>query len=321
MAGEIDVSIIIVNWNTRELLRKCIQSIFDKTERCRYEIIVVDNGSSDGSVEMVREIFPEVRLIANPENIGFSRANNKGIEESSGSYIMMLNSDTELRNDAPSMLLELMDQCPEAGASGGMLLNPDGSLQPSCARFASVGAIFFGCRSLKQFLLKFTRSDKNLAAPFLNYEEHQSNQEVDWVVGADLMVRREVLNTVGLMDENIFLYAEDWDYCYRIKEAGWKILYEPQARIIHHYGKSTLDKIDKKVANILNSQQYFYSKHYGNVRASLLKFMLLASAVVKLSVWLMLFCWRRNGQGKSFIREKIKWHISVLRWGFRRSIA
>jgi hypothetical protein len=321
MAGKIDVSIIIVNWNTRELLRECIQSIFDKTERCRYEIIVVDNNSNDGSVEMVKETFPGVRLIANPENIGFSRANNQGIRESSGRYIMMLNSDTKLRNDALSILVKLMDEQPEAGACGGMLLNPDGSLQPSCARFASIGAIFFGCRSLKQFLLKFTRSDKNLAAPFLNYEEHQGKQEVDWVVGADLMVRKEVLNTVGLMDEKIFLYAEDWDYCYRIKQAGWKIFYEPKAKIIHHYGKSTLDKIDKKVANILNSQQYFYSKHYGNVRASLLKFMLLTSAVVKLSVRRILFCWRRNGQSKSFVREKIKWHISVLRWGFGRGIA
>ena len=169
-----DISVVIANWNTRELLRKCISSIYEKTKKVRYQIIVVDNGSQDNSKEMLREEFPDVRIIANKENRGFSRANNQGIRKSTGRYVLLLNSDTEFNNDVLSIMVNFLDRHPNIGASGCKLLNTDRTVQPSCANFSSSFSRFCASWSLTEVMSKLKRTYNDFPAPFLSYKEHQN---------------------------------------------------------------------------------------------------------------------------------------------------
>lgn len=222
----IKVSVIIVSWNTRGLLRQCLNSLAATVGDLACEVIVVDNGSTDGSVKMVKEEFSEVNLIANDTNRGFGPANNQGIQIARGRYIVLLNSDTIVLPSALQSMLVFMDSQARIGAAGGLLLMADGQVQPSVGRFPRIleaMRIHLGMRSLPHQKACYYESQ---------------HLDLEYVSGAFIVLRRTVLDKVGLFDEQFFIYAEEQDLCLRIREAGFNIGYNPEARIIHFGGKS-----------------------------------------------------------------------------------
>lgn len=243
------LSVVIVNWNTCDLLRNCLHSLH-RGQELACEVIVVDNGSSDDSVAMIRTEFPEVRLIANAENRGFAVANNQGIRVSAGEYIMLLNSDTIVKPGALRGLVYFLDEHPQAGAVGPRLVRPDGTAQPY-AFGGDPTLTYLLTRGLNQLL--FRRYLHNWAT--------DATQEVDWVSGACLVVRRRAIDQVGLLDENIFMYFEDNDWCLRIRKGGWKVYLYPEVEVIH-LGGCSLSQNPAARAAYGRSLLYFYRKHY-----------------------------------------------------------
>jgi len=256
VAVEMKISIIILSWNTKSLLHDCLKSL-----KGDGEVIVVDNGSTDGSVQMVQKEFPRVKLIKNQKNLGFGAANNQGIKAAQGDYLLLLNSDTVVKNDAPLKMAEFLSENPQVGVVGCRLLNPDGSLQPSAGPFPSLGVTFM-MLFLEHWLKNFVRTS------------FPKVTEVDWVMGAALMTRREVIKKVGLMDEGIFMYMDEVEWCYRIKKAGFKVFFSPEASIIHFFGGSSQTGRETPILNIYRGLIYFYQKHYSVSQLKILKFML-----------------------------------------------
>ncbi len=253
-----DLSIIIVNWKVKDLLEKCLRSIFLQTKNISFEVFVVDNNSADGSVEMVREKFPQVNLTASAENLGFAKGNNLAIKKSRGRYVLFLNPDTEILDNALEKMIRFMDAHPECGIGGCKLLNSDLSLQPSVRAFPDLASQIFILLKIHNFLSHSKAIYRYLAGGF-NYEK---TQEVDQVMGAFMMIRREVIEKIGLLDETFWLWYEEVDFCKRAKEAGFKILYTPEARIIHLYGQSFKQALSVPKQKVLNrSLAYYFKKH------------------------------------------------------------
>jgi len=252
-----DVSIIIVNWNTIKLLRECIQSVYDETT-CSFEIFVVDNNSSDGSADMVRKEFPNVLLIANDDNKGFAAGNNQAMKLCKGDHILLLNPDTKVLKGAIDKLLAFLNSKSDMGAAACKLLNGDGSLQKSVGNFYS----FIGTLFENRIIPKILPNSKYLAKKYVAFWDHTTPREIDWARGAVLLVRREVVEQIGLLDEQFYIYGEEIDWCQRIKNAGWKIWYTPDAEIIH-YGKASSSQ--RNIEMFIQNYKSFYiliKKHY-----------------------------------------------------------
>lgn len=232
------LSIIIVNYNSRELLKNCLHSIQSTVEIQEVEIFVADNDSLDGSVEMVRDNFPEVEIIANDSNIGYSKAINQAIRPSLGKYILILNADTIVMPGAIQTLLSFMENNPDCGVAGPKLSYPDGKLQYSCRTYQTVKTTLFR----RTFLGRIFPKSKVLRDHLMLDWDHCSEREVDWLQGSVLMLRRWAIDRTGPMDERYFLYFEDVDLCYRMKIAGWKVCYVPQAEVIHYYRRASYGK-------------------------------------------------------------------------------
>ena len=293
-----DLSVIIVSWNTRDLLAQCLESVVRQQSpdlrqqsnsaghlsvvcTLSSDVWVVDNASSDGSAAMVRERFPQVRLIENRENVGFARANNQGIRASTGRYVLLLNSDTIVEPDALTRMVEFMDAHPDAGIVGAYIRNPDRSPQYCFGRFPTITSetVFaFGLDLHRPFSARF--------APQVGFEEDFI--ETDWVLGAGLMVRRQALDRVGLFDEDYFMYSEEVDLAYRVKKAGWKVFVLRDARIVHYGGQSAQQMAARMKAELFKSKVKFFRKHYGGVNAALLQGVLLASVLVKQLAYLIM---------------------------------
>ncbi len=254
-----DVSVVMVNYNTLGLLRDSLGSLYRKHPNVSFEVWVVDNGSGDGSGQMVRERFPQVNLIQNRTNLGFAKAANKAIRKSRGEYVLLLNPDTSVLPNAIEELVKFMDGHPEAGAAGAKLLYPDGTLQPTCRAFPRYSLLFFGRESLLTKLFPENRFSRRYLLRDLDYSRIQ---EVDFVAGAAMIVRRGILDEVGLFDEDFFLFAEDTDLCYRIKKKGWKVYFVPQALIVHHLGASMKREKGKAIVQHNKSFYRFLCKHY-----------------------------------------------------------
>ena len=308
----VDLSIAIVNWNTKELLKACLESIFKQTRGLDYEVWVVDNGSSDGSAEMIRKEFPQVRLIENMTNVGFAKANNQILRQSSGEYVLLLNSDTQIIGNAIKELFHFMDAHPEAGAGGCQLLNRDGSLQASCGRFPKLISIFFGGEIVNRFFKKIFKNRTFFAEYGLNEKDHHSFQDVDFVKGCCIILRKSALEKAGLLDENLFMYFEEMDLCYRIKQKGYKILYSPQPKVLHLGGQSSR-LFSETVFRNLNSQEYLFRKHYGNAHAFALKWVVAAGSLIRLPIYFLIFTLATN-EKRILIRPKLIWNLYALKW-------
>lgn len=273
----LSLSIVIVNHNVEHLLKECLQSVYCNTRQISFEIIVVDNNSTDGSVEMLRKEFPGVKLIENQENLGFAKATNQGLRESRGRYVLLLNPDTVVLSGALDKMVEFMEANSQAGALGCKLLYPDGSLQPSCRSFPTLTTAFFENTGLEKLFPK----NKVIGRHRIGYWDHNDIREVDQPTGAALMVRQEILSQVGLMDEQFYMYYDDIDWCYRIKKRGWKIYLIPLAQIIHYGGQSAgLNMAEMRIQGY-KSRHKFFRKHYGILSELIVKQMDLLGLVLK----------------------------------------
>jgi len=260
-----DLSIIIVNFNKRKLLEECLDSIYKATHKITFEIIVADNGSTDGSQSMVKTKHPNINIIENKENFGFTKASNQGLKIYKGRYAMLLNNDTIVKDHAFDLMVDFMDKNMQAGGCGPKLLNIDGTIQHQ-------GSILGK---------KFWKSVKPIV--------------VDFVVGACLMARRETIDRVGLLDENLYFYNDDLDWCLRIKKAGYKIYYLPDAEVIHYGGYSSRGTFNRQLfTGGFKGGLYFTKKHYGLAAFYLYKIILFLLIVIYLPFFILSYPLKRE---------------------------
>ena len=273
-----DLSIIIVNWNTRDLLAACLDSLRAYPFDGPSEIWVVDNASSDGSAALVRERYPDVHLIENSRNVGFATANNQALRASTGRYAVLFNSDALAQSGALTALVRFLDDHPAVGAVGPKLINPDGSFQASYAAYPTLLselALLAGLARL--WLGPYAPSPRPVAG--------ETSRPVDWVAGAALLVRRAAIEQVGLMDEGYFLYSEETDWCWRLTRGGFPIWYLPHVEIIHQGGASSRQQSARSYGLLYASKLRFFARHYGAAAAWALRLAFLAGAALRLALW------------------------------------
>lgn len=304
-----DLSIITVSWNVRDLLRQCLASIEGSRADLALEVIVVDGASHDGSAEMVREAFPWARLIACTDNVGFPRGNNLGIAAAHGRHILLLNPDTVVLDGALTKMVAYMDKHSDVGALGPRLLNPDGSVQSSRRHFPTFSTAVFESTWLEPYapqriLNHYYAQDLSVVGPV----------DVDWVTGAALLVPRRVINHVGLLDEGYFMYSEELDWCRRIKDAGWRVVYLPEAGITHHIGKSSEQAVTARHINFQQAKLRYFRKHHGRLPAAALRLLLLSGYV-----WQIALEGAKGlaGHKRPLRRQRIASYWQVLRSGLR----
>ena len=283
-----DLSVCIVNWNTRGDLEQAIASILGDASGLQVEVVVVDNSSADGSAEMVRERFPSVSLIQSGANLGFARGYNLAASKAAGRHLLMLNPDTQVRPGALGELVEFLDSRPEAGAAGPRLLNPDGSLQFSCRRFPRPMAALFRNTPLGKVIPgnRFTRDY------LMTDWDHHVAREVDWLSGAAICIRRQTWEQVGGFDEGFFMYAEDIDWCWRARQAGWRVCYVPQAVVVHKIGRSSDQRPVASVVQFHRSMVWFYRKHYARQWPMGLRWLPVAGIWARAAVVVLETLWR-----------------------------
>jgi hypothetical protein len=272
-----DVSVVVVNWNTRDLLARCLATAQANAGGLSVELIVVDNASSDDSVAMVRERFPEARVIANPENVGFARANNQAAAVARGRYLLLLNSDAFLTPHALEALVTVADAQPRAGLVGAQLRNADGSFQASYTPFPTLWREFLILTGLGRAL--FGRQ-----FPSHGPEEARGLQRVDYVEGACLLIRLEAYAAVGGLDEGYFMYAEEVDLCLNLRRRGWEVWYQPAARVIHLGGASSHTRRPEREGDLYVSRVRLFRKHYGARAAEALKWLIYLTTTPKVVV-------------------------------------
>ncbi|MFC1553722.1 glycosyltransferase family 2 protein [candidate division KSB1 bacterium] len=276
----VQLSIIIVSYNAKDYLEKALLTVQFAVSGFSSEIFVVDNASDDGSPDMIKEKFPDVILIENNVNTGFARANNAALKRSEGKFILLLNPDTIVKENTFKIVFKAFEEYPEAGAAGCKILNEDGSLQLSCRRSIPTPWITF-TRMLG--LSRIFPQSRIFAKYNLTYLDADEVAEVEALSGAFIMVRREVLDKTGYLDEQFFMYGEDLDWCYRISQAGYKIIYYPKTSITHYKGRSTDMKTWAQVKVFYEAMSKFSAKHFRNYSV-LLPLWLMKSAIWSLAI-------------------------------------
>lgn len=264
-----DLGIVIVNWNTCDYLRKCLETVFASEGDFTYQVVVVDNASTDDSADVVRTDYPQVTLIVNADNEGYPRANNRGLRElgfrgagdvdkNAPRYALLLNPDTELPRDGLCQMVEYMDNHPDVGVAGPKLVLEDGSLDKACRRgFPTPAVSFYHYAGLAKAFPKSARFGRYN----MTFADPDTEIEVDSVVGAYMQVRREAIEQVGLLDDVFFMYGEDLDWAYRIKKSGWKVMYYPQV-VVKHIKRAASRKSKKAQFEFWRAMLIFYRKHY-----------------------------------------------------------
>lgn len=273
------LSICIVNWNTRDLLRACLRSIETYPPDEPYEVIVVDNASTDGSAETVCREFPQVILLANSENRGYAGGNNQAMERARGEFILLLNPDTEMHPDTLRNAIQYLRTHPEVGAIGAKQVFPDGRVQPSLRGFPTPMSLFYELTGLA----KLFPNSRRFGAYRMSWFHYDQEIEADQPMGTFLMVRRAVLEQVGLMDEQFPLFFNDVDWCYRIKRAGWSIRFVPSVVITHHGGASTRQVRLHAIRESHRGLEAYYRKHYAHLSPVVLGVLV---GLIRLGGWL-----------------------------------
>ncbi|MFI5268580.1 MAG: glycosyltransferase family 2 protein [Chloroflexota bacterium] len=303
----LQLSVVVVNWNVRELLRACLRSAIDDASDDA-EIVVVDNASGDGSVEMVRAEFPEVRLIANASNAGFGAANNQALTDSEGRYVLFLNPDAEVRPGAIGRLLAFIDQRPRVACVGPKLLNPDGSTQPSRRSFPGVATAFVESTVLQRHLGGL----KALSRFYRSGQPEDEPQKVDWLVGACLLVRRAALDEVGAFDERFFMYSEEMDLCYRFRRAGYEVWYVPEAEVLHHEAASSSQDLFRRNVNFHESRYRFFRKHHGAAPALALRWFVFGTFLFQMAEEAAKFL--LQPAKRPMRRERVNLYSRIVKW-------
>lgn len=280
------VSIVIVNWKTPELLAGCLRSLMsDPAWKTDFELLVVDNDSGDGSVEMLRRDFPFAQTVANTQNVGFARACNQVIPTAQGRYILLLNPDTVSTGTVVSDLADYMDSHPQCGGAGPKILNPDGTLQLSCRRsFPTPAVAFFRLT----YLSVLFPNHPAFAKYNITYADPDQQIEVDALSGSCMMVRKSAIDQIGLLDEDIFMYGEEIDWCWRLKEAGWTCNYVPTTPVYHYHGASSRFRRVGATINLHKGMEVFYRKHQAKSHSALFNYMVYAAIWIRGSVFVLL---------------------------------
>jgi N-acetylglucosaminyl-diphospho-decaprenol L-rhamnosyltransferase len=294
-ADSIDLSVIILTYNVRALTVNCLRSILADTRysATQIEILVVDNASTDDTLEVLRRDFPAVKLVLNETNLGFSRGNNEGLKVARGRYLLLLNSDTEVYDGALSALVEFMDAHPAAGACGPQLLNQDGSVQPSGRELPSLWRIFVGMTHLYRLWKKDFYLERG--------RDYQKIKRVGEVSGAALLVRKTVYDQTGGFDPNLFIYYEDVDWCKRIADAGYAVYYVPDSKIMHLWQRITRVISERSYRASQDSLRYYFKKHHGPIAQVVIQVLLVFKEMALIAVSLL----RRD-------RALIKFHRQML---------
>lgn len=270
------ISVIIVSFNTQKLLKDCLNSIFKKTKGVEIQVIVVDNASSDGSQEMVRKNFPKVTLIENKKNLGFAAGNNIGIKKAKGEHILLLNSDTRLVEDSLTKMVGFMEKNPKIGISSCQLIGENGEIQASGGFFPNLFLVFAWMFFIDDlpFVGKLIRSF-HPHAPWYKSKHFQ-----DWVTGAFFLISRNVVDQIGFLDENFFMYVEEMEYCFRAKKKDWQVVFAPITKIIHLGGQSSGTR--RAIISEYQGLKYFFAKHKKRWETIPLRIFLRIGAVLRI---------------------------------------
>jgi hypothetical protein len=296
-----DASYIIVSWNTRELTLEALRSVYDTNAGLSFDVVVVDNGSRDGSPDAVKEAFPEVHLIANGTNLGFARAVNQGLTDVAGRYLVLLNSDARLTGDAARVMVDFMDANPDVGIVGGQLVNEDGSKQNVIAAFPSLATELLNKRLLRLLLPgKYPGKERRYDTPV----------DVDSLVGACMMVRRTAVEDVGPLDEGYFFFMEETDWSFRMQQAGWRVVFLPFVRVVHRQGASAGTVKTQARIEFYRSRYRFFSKHRGTLSTRLLKAGLITRLLLEVVADVFFI-------GNARYRDRWKSRWQLLRWHLR----
>jgi O-antigen biosynthesis protein len=309
-----DVTIIIVSWNVEELLIECLKSIYANAEGLSLEIIVVDNNSSDGTVDSIRAGFPGVRIIENRENVGFAAANNQAFPLCEGRYILLLNPDTQIVGDAIQKMIRFADSNLDFGLVGPRLEFSNGEIQFVSARSFPTPVSYFWYTS---FLGQVFPKSRIFGKYYLTYWDHRTSREVDCITGAAMLIPRKTLSKVGVLDESHAMYLEDADYCCRVVKAGGKIYYLADARVIHHGGKSSMQAFLDTRLMILDACRAFHERYGRKCDPQLFRIIVILAGFIRLpALSLVRFCSLfglfRNRKVK---RINLKGEISAILWG------
>jgi len=290
-----DLSIIIVNWNTSKLLFQCLESISRSELRSTFEIIVVDNASTDDSISVITTNFPDVHIISNDRNLGFAKANNQGIAMAKGRYVLLLNSDTIVLPGVFDEMLRVADLNPQTGVIGPKLLNMDGTLQKSWSSFPS-------------FLSELVGKNFRIRHPVVNIP---NTYDVDWIMGACMLVRAATIQDVGKMDEDYFFYSEETDWCFRIKKKNWKVWYLTSGEIYHLGGGSTKRGSVAQLVSLYQSKLLYFKKNHGNFMTTLLRMGLAFSNTLGIIRRVMFLNWRDRDAAFQRIanQSKLVWYL------------
>ena len=314
----LDLSIIIVSWNVVDLLVNCLDSLLcspistdnSQTNLPTVEIIVVDSHSSDQTVPLLRERYPQVKLLAQQENVGFTSGNNIGLTEAKGRYLLLLNPDTKVRESAIPNMIQYLDQNPDVGIVGPHTLNEDGSTQSTRRRFPTFWIGLFESTWLQRF------APKSLLDRYYVTEDAppDATLDVDWVQGSAMMIRREIYEQIGGLDEGYFMYSEELDWCKRAKQVGWRVVFLGDAQIIHFGGKSSEQVPARSHILFQKSKLRYFRKYHGWLTAQFLRVFLLLNYFVQIQIEsgkLLL------GHKPDMRRERVRAYWQVLRSGLR----
>ena len=297
-----ELSVIIVNWNTKKLLEDCLKSIFKLTKDISFEVIVVDNGSEDGSQAMVMKKFPQVKLVPNKDNLGFAKANNRGIKIAKGKYVLLLNSDTYLIENSFRKMVKKAGEYDNLGVLGPLLLNEDRSIQQSVGFFPDLPQVFWWMSFIDD--LPFGTLLKPYHVDHDNF--YKKDQEVDWVTAAAILVSKDVVAKIGALDEKIFMYGEEVEWCHRIKKAGYKVYFSPSTQIVH-IGRGSSGKISQNA--ILGEYRgivYFYQKHKGKISLQIARVLLKIGALARIIIFGFLGLACRQAGRKDLVKTYAK---------------
>lgn len=298
-----DISVIIVNWNTRDMLINCIRSVYKTVNSHSYEIWVVDNGSTDGSVEAAVAQFHQIKIIPNKENLGFAKANNQALRVMNGRYAVLLNTDTLLTDRTIDIIIEFMDRNEAVGICGGQLLNTDGTRQNSIANIPTLATELLNKSLLRKlFPQKYPGKEQDFREPV----------EVESVIGACMVVRRKAIEETGLMDEDYFFFLEETDWCLNMRKNGWKVFHHPEAKIYHLQGQSVGKVNERARIEYWISRYIFFLKNYGRTKLIFLKSGLLTRLAVAILLLLVqnLLCFFIYKKAKN----KLKLNLRLMEW-------
>lgn len=301
-----NLSIVIVNWNVREALHACLRSILEQETKFGLQVLVVDNASSDGSLDMVARDFPEVEVIHNSTNVGFAEANNQGIRQARGRYILVLNPDTVVRRGTLEALVDYADAHPDIGALGPMLVSENGAVDyRGGRRFPTLWS-----ELLKRLRLVHPVYGDNAMMDW----DHRTSRDVELVCGACMLLRREVIEAVGMFDEGFFLFGEDVDWCFRIRRAGWRVYYLAEAVVVHLGGKSSESARDKLGFEIARSRHRFLRKAYGSRVGLLHRLVIVATELPKTALLGLWTAFTLDAEERTGMRRRLEGHVRILCW-------